>query len=221
MEISRVVSFDLFGTLVTADRPDEPTAPIANALSDRGVTVPDDWERLFYEQHGAPDPPAEIPLDEHVVRALDAADVTVSRRTARAAVFAAYDRPVSRRAEVVELLEAAPSDCRLGICSNSSVPGLVGSAMARAKLGSTLRATGDSERPVPVVTSHGCGVRKPGLKPFARIASALGVPTEELTHVGDDDRTDGGITWEGDGQYVSVSEGLPMEVVAQNLGWEL
>lgn len=36
------VPFDLFGTLVTVGRPDEPAESIATALEEQGVSVPDD-----------------------------------------------------------------------------------------------------------------------------------------------------------------------------------
>jgi FMN phosphatase YigB (HAD superfamily) len=44
-----------------------------------------------------------------------------------------------------------------------------------------------------VVTSIACGWRKPSAQAFETCADRLGVSTGDLTHVGDDPRTDGGI----------------------------
>ena len=45
------VSFDLFGTLVTADRPADPAAAIATELEKRDIAVPEDWEDAYTEPH--------------------------------------------------------------------------------------------------------------------------------------------------------------------------
>ena len=44
-----------------------------------------------------------------------------------------------------------------------------------------------------IVTSVGCGWRKPAPEIFESTARQLGVDPTELVHVGDDPRTDGGI----------------------------
>ena len=41
------VSFDLFGTLVTVDRPADPAAAVATELERRDVPVPDDWAAAY------------------------------------------------------------------------------------------------------------------------------------------------------------------------------
>lgn len=45
------VSFVLFGTLVTVDRPSDPAELLAHELEERGVSVPDDWRGAFDERH--------------------------------------------------------------------------------------------------------------------------------------------------------------------------
>ena len=89
-----VVSFDLFGTLVTADRPDEPWDAVADTLTERGVDVPDDWETAYRSAHREYERGREAPLDEHVRLALASRGVEVTAATARAAVLAAFDGPV-------------------------------------------------------------------------------------------------------------------------------
>jgi len=44
-----------------------------------------------------------------------------------------------------------------------------------------------------IVTSVGCGWRKPHPKAFETVAGELGVEPETLIHVGDDPATDGGV----------------------------
>ncbi|MFB6192481.1 MAG: HAD family hydrolase, partial [Haloarculaceae archaeon] len=78
----RAVTFDLFGTLVAADRPADPADAVARALRERGVAVPADWDDAYREPHVDAPPGAAIPLPRHVERALaargvDAPDGTV------------------------------------------------------------------------------------------------------------------------------------------------
>ncbi len=175
------VSFDCFGTLVTADRPGEPWAAVASALADRGVPVPDDWAAAYRQSHREYDPGREAPLDEHVRLALASRGVDVDRETAREATLAAFDGPVSRRPGAAAALAAARERGPVAVCSNCSVPGLVERTLARVGL--------DADA---AVTSVDCGWRKPHERIFRATADALGASVAELCHVGDDPRTDGG-----------------------------
>ncbi|WP_372480290.1 HAD family hydrolase [Halomicrobium sp. HM KBTZ05] len=176
-----VVSFDCFGTLVDADRPDEPWVAVADALAARDVTVPSDWEGAYRSSHREYERGAEAPLDEHVRLALASRGVDVEAETAHDATLAAFDSPVTVRDGARDTLASAREYGPVAVCSNCSVPGLVERTLDRADLAV------DS-----VVTSVGCGWRKPHPTIFERTAAALGVPLDELVHVGDDARTDGG-----------------------------
>jgi len=101
------VSFDLFGTLVTADRPDDPAAAVATELAKRDVTVPDDWADAYAEPHvDAPDG-AEVPLPAHVSRALASCGVDYEHNAARRAVVAAFDPTVETKPGALEAVDAA------------------------------------------------------------------------------------------------------------------
>jgi len=179
-----VVSFDLFGTLVTADRPDEPWDAVADGLSRRGVCVPDDWEAAYRSAHREYDRGREAPLPEHVRLALASRGVEVTPPTAREAVLAAFDGPVTRRQGARDALAAATDRGPVAICSNCSVPELVERTLARTDL--------DGDDLDAVVTSVRCGWRKPHPRIFEATADALEAPLSALVHVGDDARTDGG-----------------------------
>ena len=84
----------------------------------------------------------------------------------------------------------------VGVCSNCSVPELVGRTLVRADL----RGRFDT-----VVTSVGCGWRKPDRRAFEAVAAGLGVEADALVHVGDDPETDGGIEAAG-GRFVDVAD---------------
>ncbi|MFC6975478.1 HAD family hydrolase [Halomicroarcula sp. GCM10025709] len=176
------LSFDLFGTLVTADRPDAPWDAVADALADRGVTVPDDWEDAYRCSHREYERGREAPLPEHVRLALASRGVDASDRVARAAVLDAFDTPVRVRPDAEAAVAAARERGPVAVCSNCSVPGLVGRTLDRTSLGPF-----DA-----VVTSVDCGWRKPHRESFVATADALGVALADLVHVGDDARTDGG-----------------------------
>ena len=202
-----VVSFDLFGTLVAADRPDEPWDAVADSLAERGVGVPDDWESAYRSAHREYDRGREAPLDEHVQLALASRGVEVSAPTAREAVLAAFDGPVTRREGARDALASAADRGRVAICSNCSVPGLVERTLARTDLaGDGLDA---------VVTSVRCGWRKPHPRIFEVTADALGAPLSALVHVGDDARTDGGADRAG-ARSVLLSD-VPLPTVATRL----
>ncbi|QLG48441.1 HAD family hydrolase [Natrinema halophilum] len=179
------VSFDLFGTLVTADGPDDPAAAVATELEKRDVAVPDDWADAYAEPHVDAPEGAEVPLPAHVSRTLASRGVDYEHNAARRAVVAAFDPTVETRPGALEAVEAARERGPVAICSNCSVPELVGRTLVRS----------DFERDDfdAIVTSIGCGWRKPAPEIFEQTADRLGIEAAELVHVGDDSRTDGGV----------------------------
>ena len=190
------VSFDLFGTLVTASMPDDPAAAVAAKLRDRGVAVPDDWVAAYCTPHLDVPEAAEIPLPAHVAAALRSRGVEAADTAVRRAVIAAFDPDVSRRPGVDAALDAARRRGPVGCCSNCSVPELVPRTLVRADLRDAFDA---------VVTSAACGFRKPHPRPFETLATELGVDPGALIHVGDDPEADGGIEALG-GRFVDVTE---------------
>jgi len=200
------VSFDLFGTLVDADTPADPAAAVAAELRDRGVVVPDDWADAYAEAHLEYGPGVERPLHHHVAAALAS---RASEREPRefvddagVAVAAAFDRPVETRPGAVEAVAALSGEYPVGVCSNCSVPGLVGRALERSAL--------DPGAFDAVVASVDRGRRKPAARAFEAIADGLGVPVDRLLHVGDDPETDGGVR-EAGGRFVRVgAEGVSL-----------
>jgi FMN phosphatase YigB (HAD superfamily) len=204
------VSFDLFGTLVAADRPTAPWDAVADSLAERSVPVPEDWADAYRSSHREYERGEEAPLDEHVRLALASRDVTVSEDTAREAVLAAFDRSATRRDGARRALAAAHERGPVAVCSNCSVPGLVERTLARTGLGPDREFGPDA-----VVTSVGCGWRKPHPAIFEATADAVGVPLAELVHVGDDARTDGGADRAG-ARSVLLGD-VPLDVVASRV----
>jgi FMN phosphatase YigB (HAD superfamily) len=201
------VSFDLFGTLVEADRPSDTAAAVADELADRGVRVPGDWQAAYREPHVDAEDGREIPLPVHVRAALASRGVECSRAVAREAVVAAFDADVQTRDGAVEAVEAAAAAGPVGMLSNCSVPGLADRALGRATVP---EAVFDA-----VMVSVDAGWRKPHERAFEAVAGALGVEPADLVHVGDDPRTDGGIEDVG-GTFVSVSR-VPVSSVPDRL----
>jgi FMN phosphatase YigB (HAD superfamily) len=201
------VSFDLFGTLVTASTPADPAAAVAAELRDRGVIVPEDWGDAYRTPHlDAPDA-AEVPLPAHVAAALRSRGVAPSDGVVRRAVVAAFDPAVTRRDGVAAALAAAETRGPVGLCSNCSVPELVPRTLVRADLRGRFDA---------VVTSAACGFRKPHPTPFETLAGELGgVDPASLVHVGDDPATDGGVETLG-GTFVDVGE-TPLAALGDRL----
>jgi FMN phosphatase YigB (HAD superfamily) len=191
------VTFDLFGTLVAVDRPEDPAAAVAAELRERGVAVPDDWPAAYAELHVDAPEGAEVPLPAHVAAALRSRDVGVPANAARRAVVAAFDPAVRTRAGAVDAVTAAAEYGPVGLLSNCSVPELVTRTLVRSALD---RASFDA-----IVTSVGCGWRKPHPKAFETVAGELGIETEGLVHVGDDPATDGGVEAVG-GTFRDVSD---------------
>ncbi|MDS0220615.1 HAD family hydrolase [Haloarcula sp. S1AR25-5A] len=181
------LSFDLFGTLVATDRPEEPWDAVAAALSARSVHVPEGWEDAYRSAHREYDRGQEAPLDEHVRLALASRGIEITEETAAEAVLDAFDSPVTVHEGAIDVLAAAAQRGPVGMCSNCSVPGLVERTLDRADIESESGQTFDV-----VITSVGCGWRKPHQRIFAATADALGVGISDLVHVGDDARTDGG-----------------------------
>ena len=210
------VSFDLFGTLVTVDRPDDPAAAVAEALRERGVSVPDDWAAAYAEPHLAYDDGVEHPLSRHVAAAMAgrAPDRGASAFVgdAAAAVRAAFDREVETRPAAPEAVAALAEAYPVGVMSNCSVSGLVERTLDRSAV--------DADAFDAVVSSVACGRRKPDARAFGAVADALDVPVERLVHVGDDPETDGAVRDAG-GRFVSVDDvslaALP-EVIARRWG---
>jgi FMN phosphatase YigB (HAD superfamily) len=200
-----VVSFDLFGTLVDADRPIDPARAVAAELAARGVDVPegDEWADAYRTPHvDAPDG-AEVPLPAHVAAALaslgvgaDGADPDGGANVVRRAVVAAFDPVVDRRPGARAAVDGArAAGHRIGLLSNCAVPELVGRTLARADL-----PPFDA-----VVSSVGCGWRKPDPRAFATVAGRLDAAVSDLVHVGDDPWTDGGVVDAG-GRFVDVRD---------------
>ncbi|MUV61771.1 HAD family hydrolase [Halobacterium sp. CBA1126] len=187
-------TFDLFGTLVAAERSDTPAEAVADALADRGVPVPDDWTVAYREPHEPVPEGAEQPLPDHVAAALASRGVDADGELVREATLAAFDRPVAVRDGARKAVVAAREHGSVGVLSNCSVPGLAERALERAGL--------DVDA---VVTSVGCGWRKPDPRAFAAVADALDAEPESLVHVGDDPSTDGGVEAVG-GRAVLLAE---------------
>ncbi|WIV65834.1 HAD family hydrolase [Natrialbaceae archaeon AArc-T1-2] len=203
------VSFDLFGTLVSADRSADPASAVAAELLARDVSVPDDWDDAYARPHLEVAAGRELPLPDHVVAALESRGVEADPTTVRQAVQAAFDRAVTTRPGACEAVAAASECGPVAICSNCSVPGLVERTLERSRL--------DSGAFDAVVTSVDCGWRKPAPEIFETTAARLGVESRDLVHVGDDPRADGGVEALG-GTYVSLEDvtlaSVPVELEA-------
>ena len=201
------VSFDLFDTLVTADRPTDPAAAVATELEKRDVDIPDDWGDAYTEDHIDAPEGAEVPLPAHVSRALESRDVSYERNAARRAVVSAFDPDVETRSGALEAVEAAREHGPVAICSNCSVPELVGRTLVRSAF--------DRDDFDAIVTSVGCGWRKPAPQIFELTAAELDIDPVDLVHVGDDPRTDGGI--EAVGGTALLLEDHPLESIPARL----
>jgi len=194
------VSFDLFGTLVAVDRPADPAAAVASELWARGVAVPDDWANAYRERHVDAPAGAEVPLPAHVAAALRSREVDPSGNVVRRAVVAAFDPEVRTLEGAADAVAAAADRGPAGVLSNSSVPGLVRRTLIRADV--------DRDHLDAVVTSAGCGWRKPDRRAFEAAARALDVDLADLVHVGDDRRSDGGA--EDAGATAVLVEDVPL-----------
>jgi FMN phosphatase YigB (HAD superfamily) len=208
------VSFDLFGTLVDADRPTDPARAIALELEQRGVRVPEDWNEAYREVHvDAPDG-AEVPLVAHVGAALADRGVDAPDNAARRAVVAAFDPEVAARDGASDCLRWAADRGPVAVCSNCAVPELVRRSLIRAAL--------PRDRIDVVVASVACGWRKPDRRIFETVAERLEVDPDDLVHVGDDPRTDAGVAavggtavLVGDDDAAPTGEPLRVETLRQ------
>jgi FMN phosphatase YigB (HAD superfamily) len=192
-----VVSFDCFGTLVDATRPEEPAVAIAQELRARGVDVPADWPEAYRERQLDPPAGAETPLPVHVSAALASRDIDADEDAIRRAVVAALDPDVETRDGALEAVEAAAEYGPVAICSNCSVSQLVWRSLERSAIAPD---TFDA-----IVTSVDCGWRKPDRRIFEMTATRLDATLSTLVHVGDDPHADGGIEDYG-GRCVLLTE---------------
>ncbi|MXR50018.1 HAD family hydrolase [Halovenus sp. WSH3] len=192
------VSVDLFGTLVSVERPDDPAAAVARELDARGVSVPDDWATAYREAHLDVKEGGELPLADHVAAALASRNEPLRREeirpTVAEAVRAAFAVEAEPRPGAERLLEYLTDRRPVGVLSNCAVAGLAEHALDSAGI--------DRERFEAVVTSVDCGWRKPDSHAFTAVADALGVETGELLHIGDDPETDGGISEVGGSSWI-------------------
>ena len=207
MSSDAAICFDLFGTLVDAERPSDPASAVADALRDREVAVPDDWTAAYGEPHIDAPEGAEVPLPAHVSAALASRGVDAPNNAPRRAVVSAFDPQVDTRLDAAEAVEAAHEHGPVGLLSNCSVPELVGRTLIRSDLS---RDDFDA-----IVSSVGCGWRKPDQRAFETLARQLGVPVDHLVYVGDTPATDGGIVACG-GTFIDVTDtplsGLPVRL---------
>lgn len=194
------ITLDLFGTLVRRPREPSPATAIGQALLARGVLLPDDWPAPFHENHLARVEHEAVPLPVHVQAALGSRDVDVDLGTIRAATVAALDVEPEVRGGAIELLESAASCGPVGLVSNCSVPGLVERVLRRSDL--------PVEAFDAIVTSVGCGRRKPHPRPFTVAADRLDAAVDGLLHVGDDPVADGGVEALGGTAIVTDDLGL-------------
>ncbi|XVH30517.1 HAD family hydrolase [Haloferacaceae archaeon DSL9] len=190
------VSFDLFGTLVDAEMPADPSEAVAVELDALDVAVPADWADAYREPHVDAPEGAEVPLPAHVSAALASRGIAAPNNAARRAVVNAFDPVVVTRTGAAEALAAASERGPVGLLSNCSVPELVARTLVRSAL--------DRDAFDAITTSVACGWRKPHVRAFETVASALGADAADLVHVGDDPRTDGGVEALG-GTFVDVS----------------
>lgn len=209
-EDAAAVTFDCFGTLVAVDPPADVAGAIADALAARGVDVPEDWAAAYAEPHLDLPGGTELPLHEHVGAVLASRSRSVNLATTEAAVLAAFEREVHTRDGAAEAVAAAADGGPVGVLSNCTVPGLVDDVLADAAI--------STDHLDAVVTSVGCGWRKPDERAFQAAADTLGVDPDQLLHVGDDPSADGGVAAVG-GTYWDVSE-RPLAAIAGQLEGE-
>lgn len=190
------VSFDCFGTLVSVPRPEDPAAEVGDALEERGVSLPGDWDTAYLEAHVEIPDGGELSLPEHTRQALASRGVDADEDVVTEAVLAAFDREVTPLPGAAGALTAI--DAPVGVLSNCSVPGMVTETLERADLLGMVDT---------VETSVDCGWRKPDRRAFEAVAGPLGVDVAQLVHVGDNDEADGGIESLG-GTYLHVEEDL-------------
>lgn len=181
------ISFDLFGTLVSVEKPDDPAEAIATELESRGLSVPSDWNAAYTESHIDCPAGRERSLPDHVAAAVASRfedDRPIDVHTeATHAVMAAFETDVQTRPGAIRAVERLGTHVPVGVLSNCAVPTLAERVLHRAAIDETaFEAT---------VTSIECGWRKPHPNSFNAVADKLGVGINELLHVGDNPATDG------------------------------
>ncbi len=179
------VSFDLFGTLVVADRPSEPAAAISAELAAEGIQTPADWSTVYRHRHTSVPDGRQLPLSDHVQAALHSRDIDAPIESIRTAVCRAFDRPVETVPGATQALAIAAECGPVGLYSNCSVPDLVPTVLSRSTIDpavfDVIHSSVDTEW------------RKPAPEAFERLAADLDVGVEQLVHVGDSPQADGGI----------------------------
>jgi HAD superfamily hydrolase (TIGR01549 family) len=206
---AEAVSFDLFGTLVTVNRPANTAAAIADELDAAGVPSSEywkdmsqeRWEEMYTTAHVEVAEGAELSLSRHIIAALtshgDGIETTAIRDDVEQAVKQAFDCPVETRPDAPEAVQRLADRKPVGVLSNCSVPGLVEQTLDRSAI--------DASKFDAIVTSVECGWRKPHQNAFQGIAKELDVETTKLVHVGDDAVADGGISDVG-GRFVHTEK---------------
>ncbi len=188
-------SFDLFGTLVDAETPDNPADAIATELAARDIDIPPEWQEAYRTPQFDVPEGRESPLPKHVQAIVGGEQAVVAE-----AVLAAFDRSVRVREGATAAIETAADRGPVGILSNCSVPGLVGRTLARSPLDASVFDA--------VVVSVDCGWRKPDERAFEAVAAELGCPVSALIHIGDDPETDGGARAAGARVILTESDSL-------------
>ncbi|WP_336000274.1 HAD family hydrolase [Halorientalis halophila] len=198
------VSFDLFGTLVAVDRTADPAAAVGAALAERDVEVPPDWASAYRESHVDAPAGAEVPFPAHVNAALASRGVHAPGTAIRRAVVSAFDPEVETRPGAVDAVRAAADRGPVCVLSNCSLGELVSRVLIRSEI--------SRDELDAIVTSAGCGWRKPDRRAFAEAAAQLDVPLASLWHVGDDPETDGRVV-DRDGEGERGADAGPNQVL--------
>ncbi|QZA87467.1 HAD family hydrolase [Salinarchaeum sp. IM2453] len=179
------ISFDLFGTLIEADRPTEPSTAVKDGLKSSGVSVPSDWKDAYWEHHLSKPEGAEISLKEHVQAALESRGVQAEESQVDQALQEAFDPKVYTRPNARDIVRWANRQGPVAVCSNCTIPGLVDRSIRRSDISIDVFDV--------VISSSEFGWRKPHPKIFHKVADELSVEPSELIHVGDTPDADGGI----------------------------
>lgn len=209
-----VVSFDLLGTLVVVERYADPARTVAAELVTHGIPVPKDWDSAFGKFHVDAPSGAEVPLSVHVAEVLSSQGIEPatgaggSGTAVRRAVVAAFDSSVQTPQGARKVVRAAAERGPVGVLSNCSVPDLAGRALVRSAL--------DRDPFDAVLTSTGCGWRKPDPLAFQWLARRLDVSPGELEYVGVDPDSDRGIDAVGS-RFLDV-RGVPLTDLPPRLG---
>jgi len=192
-----VLSVDLFGTLAVASTPEAPEEQVAYALRERGVTVSSAFLTEYRSHQFDVHPAVELPLQQHVYAALRRSGSEAPIHTVHAALLEAFDTPVSETPICGALLDiVAAIPMRSAILSNCSLTGLVPQTLDRLGIEQSLFDV--------VLSSVDVGVRKPDPRCFDALAASLGVGIQDVIHVGDSPRSDGGISTAG-GRFLHVA----------------